>query len=243
MAAGHSVTHTERTISGLGIMSSESRHTGPFITPGLARGTHGIGIDQLSFAYQTTAVFRDLCLKTEGRITVLRGPSGCGKTTLLKLFSGFLRPTSGLIQPAFRMPVLISQEDALFPWLTGLQNILKIAGVSLDQLKRSPLYPRIEGFIGQRAYQMSFGQRRLIEITRALLIKPDLLCLDEPFNFVDPASRTLIQGILSGSFEDLKETIILVSSHYDSDFSVPGVTDVVFDGTLPVRTLVVSRRL
>src|SRR5258708_28233505 len=98
MAARHSVTYTERTISGLGIMSSESRHTGPFITPGLTRGTNSISIDQMSFAYPTTTVFRDLCLKTEGRITVLRGPSGCGKTTLLKLFSGFLQPTSGLIQ-------------------------------------------------------------------------------------------------------------------------------------------------
>jgi ABC-type molybdenum transport system ATPase subunit/photorepair protein PhrA len=90
---------------------------------------------------------------------------------------------------------------------------------------------------------MSFGQRRLVEITRALLIKPDLLCLDEPFNFVDPASRSLIQGILFGSLDDLIGTTIVVSSHYDSDFAAPGITEVVFDGVLPVNKVAVSRRV
>ena len=122
------------------MMSSESRHTGPFIAPNPTRGSHGIAFDHISFAYPTTAVFRDLCFSTEDRFTVLRGPSGCGKTTLLKLLSSFLKPASGLIQPEFRMPVLISQEDALFPWLTGLQNIMKVSGVALEDLRRSPLY-------------------------------------------------------------------------------------------------------
>jgi ABC-type molybdenum transport system ATPase subunit/photorepair protein PhrA len=124
-----------------------------------------------------------------------------------------------------------------------MQNILKIAKVSLDQLKSSPLYPRIAGFVGQKAYQMSFGQRRLIEITRALLIKPDLLCLDEPFNFIDPPSRSLIQSLLLGSLQAFRETTFLVSSHYESDFAAAGVADVIFDGALPVTKLTVSRRL
>lgn len=221
-------------------VSSEARHTGPFITDGLTLNVRGICISKLSFSYQATMVFDNLSLEAEGRIFVLRGPSGCGKTTLLKLFAGILPQASGSIRPVFKTPVMISQEDALFPWLSGVQNILKIAKVSIDELKRSPLYHRIEGFVGRKAYQMSFGQRRLIEITRALLIKPDLLCLDEPFNFIDPPSRDLIQSLLLGSLQESKEMTLLVTSHYESDFYASGITDVTFDGTLPVKKLTVS---
>lgn len=224
-----------------GNVSSEARHTGPFITDGLPPDVRGIRITKLSFSYQATMVFDKLSLEAAGRIFVLRGPSGCGKTTLLKMFAGILLPASGSLQPVFKTPVMISQEDALFPWLSGVQNILKIAKVSVDELKGSPLYQRIEGFVGRKAYQMSFGQRRLIEITRALLIKPDLLCLDEPFNFIDPPSRDLIQSLLLGSLQESKEMTLLVTSHYESDFYAPGVIDVTFDGILPVRNLSVSR--
>lgn len=216
----------------------ESRHTGPFGSS--PQKPLGIGLNQLSFSYGSTAIFDKLSLSASARLTVLRGPSGCGKTTLLKLCAGILHPSSGSITPEPKKPVFISQEDALFPWLTGVQNIQNVAGVSGEQIKTSPLYPRIQRFLDQRAHQMSFGQRRLIEVARALLVKPDLLCLDEPFNFIDPPSRALIQEVLLEPPLHLRDVTILVSSHYDSDFAAPGITTLSFNGALPVNNLVVS---
>ena len=172
--------------------TDEGRHTGPFGREIDVVRARRVRISNLSFAYQSARVFEDFGLDAQGRIFVLRGPSGCGKTTLLKLCAGVLERGEGIIEPLFERPVLILQEDALFPWLTGEQNILRIAKVTPEDLRNSPLYSRIEGFVKQRACQMSFGQRRIIEITRALLVKPDLLCLDEPLNFIDASSRSLI---------------------------------------------------
>lgn len=223
-------------------LPDESRHTGPFDTSLQKSGGMSIGLNQLSFSYGTTAIFDNLSMTAPARLTVLRGPSGCGKTTLLKLCMGILQPSSGSITPEHQKPVFISQEDALFPWLTGMQNIQNVAGVSREQIKTSPLYPRIQGFLDQRAHQMSFGQRRLIEVARALLVKPDLLCLDEPFNFIDPPSRALIQEVLLEPPLHLRDVTILVSSHYDSDFAALGITTISFDGALPVKNLVVSMK-
>lgn len=217
-----------------------SGHTGSFETSARKSGAVGIGLNQLSFSYDTIAVFDNLSITAAERLLVLRGPSGCGKTTLLKLCAGILHPTSGSVSPEYQKPVFISQEDALFPWLTGLQNIQNVTGVSVEQIKASPLYARIQGFLDQRAHQMSFGQRRLIEIARALLVEPDMLCLDEPFNFIDPPSRALIQNLLLDPPLHLRDVTILVSSHYDSDFAAPGITTISFDGALPVNSLVVS---
>jgi len=224
----------------LSAMPDEKRHPGPFETSPQKSGNTGIDLNQLSFCYGTSPIFNNLSIAASARLTVLRGPSGCGKTTLLKLCMGILQPSSGSITPEHKKPVFISQEDALFPWLTGMQNIQNVAGFSAEQVKTSPLYPRIQGFLERRAHQMSFGQRRLIEVARALLVKPDLLCLDEPFNFIDPPSRALIQEVLMEPPPHLRDVTILVSSHYDSDFAAPGITTISFDGTLPVKNLVVS---
>lgn len=219
-------------------LPDEERHTGPFGDSN--RATMGIALKDLSFSYGTTVIFQSLSVATSARLLVLRGPSGCGKTTFLKLSAGILQPKSGSVSPQRENPVYISQEDALFPWLTGWQNIKNVAGVSEDAIEASPLYSRIKGFLQKRAFQLSFGQRRLIEIARALLVVPDLLCLDEPFNFVDPASRALVQELLVEPPLHLKNVTMLISSHYESDFAVPGIATMSFDGSIPVTKLSLS---
>jgi NitT/TauT family transport system ATP-binding protein len=208
----------------------------------VAAGTasRGIALEHLSFSYGKTAVFENLNLSVSARLLVLRGPSGCGKTTLLKLCAGILHPSTGSVHLDHTKPVFICQEDALFPWLTGWQNIRNVAKVSTEQIEQSPLFERINGFLHQRASEMSFGQRRLVEIARALLVRPDMLCLDEPFNFIDPATRALIQELLIHPPANLKDATILVSSHYDTDFSKPGIATISFDGELPVNKLALS---
>jgi ABC-type nitrate/sulfonate/bicarbonate transport system ATPase subunit len=162
----------------------------------------------------------------------LRGPSGCGKTTLLKLIAGVYKPQKGHILDRNDPVSLVIQEDALFPWLTGLENICVLLGHTTESVKSHAMFGLVEPFIAQHAFEMSFGQRRLIELFRIVLFAPRMICLDEPFNYLDPRSRRQVVGHL----EHLTRsgTIIALSTHHDDDLSILEPTTMVFDGALPV---------
>ena len=194
-------------------------------------------IRNLSFSYGSKEVFKGLSLSSDSKFIVLKGPSGCGKTTLLKLISGNLQPGSYDKMPDYENTCMIIQEDALLPWISGLKNIVKISKVSKEEVIKHPMFQHVEPFIHQKACNMSYGQRRLIELLRALLRKPDLLCLDEPFNFLDPVSRQKVTSLLSPDGADLQGTTVLMSTHYNEDMSDFSPDTFFFDGLLPVRTL------
>ncbi len=193
-------------------------------------------IENISFSYDQQPVFREFSSAFSSNV-VLRGPSGCGKTTLLKLIAGILKPSHGLIEINSLRTVLLTQEDALFPWLTGIENIKKILRISDQEIKSSPLYNRFREYLFKPAFQMSFGQKRILEIARALLYKPTLLCLDEPLNFIDPNTRNQIQEILlNQQFVD-ENTLLIISSHDKFDFQYKGIRELNFNGNLPVSNL------
>lgn len=193
-------------------------------------------IGGLSFSYPSSPVFDDFAVDSYARIVVLRGPSGCGKTTLLKLMTGYLRPEKPTVLPENASSCLIVQEDALFPWLTGVDNLLLGSGIALPDAQRHALFPLVADFIHRRVYQMSFGQRRKIELVRVLMRPYRLFCLDEPFNYIDPASRSLLSDFLNGT--QLHDALIVMSTHYDADTMRIDCDVVTFDGQLPVRGVV-----
>jgi ABC-type multidrug transport system ATPase subunit len=83
---------------------------------------------------------------------------------------------------------------------------------------------------------MSYGQRRIIELFRVILLKPKLLCLDEPFNFLDYKNRKQIMDfLLTEDFQ--KETKVVMSTHYTEDTSNLNLETYYFDGNLPVKKL------
>ena len=168
----------------------------------------------------------------------MKGPSGCGKTTLLKLICGFLNPDApGMIDgPLPTETCLVLQEDALFPWLSGLGNILALLPIDRGTVESHPIYPLVSPFFHRRAHQLSYGQRRKIEIFRATLLAPAVLCLDEPFNFLDPASR---KDIIVGLFSDkvLPRTRIVMTTHLDDDLRILAPRQFVFDGSQPAIAL------
>lgn len=190
----------------------------------------------LTFGYGRFPVFSGLDADFNARVTVLKGPSGCGKTTLLKLLAGVLRPAEGTIIDVPADGCLILQEDALFPWLTGTQNICDLLHIRTDTVQRHPMFNTVKGFIAQRAHAMSFGQRRKLELFRAVLFAPPLLCLDEPFNFLDPRSREEIAVYLQA--DTLPHTQIVLSTHLDDDLSILRADVHRFDGSLPVCQLI-----
>lgn len=197
-----------------------------------------IDIQKLTFSYKNkNSIFKDFNFAPQSRFTIIKGPSGCGKTTLLKLLTGDLHPQSAVGLPNAEKKALILQEDALFPWMTGMQNILKIVPVSEEVVKAHSLYQHIASYIERPAHEMSYGQRRMIELFRVILYKPTLLALDEPFNFLDPKNRKHFLDYLLLESGNLSESTIVMSTHYSEDTSGLGLESFYFDGAFPVTKL------
>lgn len=195
-----------------------------------------VSVQNLSFSYQQRLIYEHFDLHLAGGLVTLKGPSGCGKTTLLKLLSGNLAADAGQVDFPERS-TLVLQEDALFPWLTGLENIRKITGIEESTIRLHPLYDYLRSFIGQKAFQMSYGQRRMVELFRALLYQPRLLCLDEPFNFLDIQARRVMADLLKTAVAVSGQTDIIMSTHYQEDLMDEGAGVYYFDGLFPVTRL------
>ena len=151
-----------------------------------------------------------------GEVVGLLGPNGAGKTTTFSMLSGFIRPTKGKIQlddvdltklPANKRArkglVYLPQEPSVFKKLTVEQNIRAIVEtLSLSRQEEDKLVSKrlselkLEHLKSQKAYTLSGGERRRLEITRALSLSPQFLLLDEPFSGVDPISVSEVTNII-----------------------------------------------
>ncbi len=167
----------------------------------------------------------------ERKTTVLIGPSGCGKSTILRLIIGLLEPSTGLIRfdgtiisPANILQVrrrmgYVIQEGGLFPHLTARQNILLLAThlgrprqemqARLDELSELARLPRDS--LSRYPVELSGGQRQRVSLIRALMLKPDVLLLDEPLAALDPMVRASLQTELKMVFQHMNETVVLVT--------------------------------
>lgn len=183
-------------------------------------------------AYRGRAVVDKVDLNVrQGEIVGLLGPNGAGKTTTFYMIVGLIRPDSGKIlfsdvdvtaKPMYKRARLgmgyLSQEPSVFRKLTVEENILAI----LETLKISSRERRIrmqallqelglEVVAKQKAYTLSGGERRKLEITRALVMNPAMIMLDEPFSGVDPLAVGDIQDIIR-RLKD-KGLAILITDH------------------------------
>lgn len=197
--------------------------------------TRLLAIQNLSFAYKDFTVFESFSFSADSRTTVLEGPPGCGKTTLLKLLAGELTATNTNSVPSNDHAVLILQDESLFPWLTGIDNITQIVGISQADVRRHPMYELVEPFVARLAFQMSHGQRRLVELFRAVLFRPAYLYLDEPFNFLDARHVSALIPFLGGAHMD-DVTLTIATHHHAQNLGHESVC-YRFPGTFPVRTL------
>lgn len=195
-------------------------------------------IKGLTFRYPSESfLFEDFSFTSEASLVILRGASGCGKTTLLNiLFGNQIGDVSYSSIDIPPMPYLILQDDSLCPWLTGVQNIIKFLHVDLNEYESSPLYQRTKSFIGQRACNMSFGQRRLVELFRAILFKPKLLLWDEPLNYLDNKSREIV-------VEELRNYIlesgchVVLTDHFKQHFGDISHEVYLFPDVKPINKL------
>ncbi|MEK6282402.1 MAG: ABC transporter ATP-binding protein [Acidobacteriota bacterium] len=174
-------------------------------------------IEDGSVSFGAVEVFQHLTLEiVRGEFVAVVGPSGCGKTTLLNLFSGFLKPSSGIVVCSGRVRT-VYQHDSLFPWQTAAQNIaMGLRDLSSEaersrQLEEMLRLINLEEFAAHYPHQLSGGMRQRVELARALAGSTDILLLDEPFSSLDYLTRLRLRRELARMLEELPRTVVLVT--------------------------------
>jgi len=230
-------------------------------------GSAVLSAEGLVKAYRGRRVVNDVALNVaQGEIVGLLGPNGAGKTTTFYMLVGLIEPQSGRIkldgQDITGMPMYqrarkgigyLSQEPSIFRKLTVEENILAILEtLPLSAVERKERLEMlldelsIKHLRGSRAFQLSGGERRRLEITRALVTQPKFMMLDEPFAGVDPIAVHDIQTIVAGlrhrgigvliSDHNVEQTLDIVDRAYimfDGQVKVSGtVRELVFDDTV-----------
>jgi len=176
----------------------------------------------VSKSYGYRHVLRHITLQIQkGEFLVLTGHNGAGKTTLLRILSTQVSPTKGMVRLFGRDPRgegstvrsrigLVTHESFLYPELTVLENLQfygQFYPVAESRYREMLEMFEIRPYAGVRVGSLSFGQRRKVDIARALLHNPDLLLLDEPFAGLDEKTAHLLGEYLA----DLKETGITLT--------------------------------
>jgi lipopolysaccharide export system ATP-binding protein len=235
--------------------------------PRIVPGGSVLEAEHLMKSYRRRAVVNDVGLRLQqGEIVGLLGPNGAGKTTTFYMIVGLIEPQEGKIimdgQDITNMPMFkrarlgigyLSQEPSIFRKLSVEDNIMAI--LETLPLSKAERHQRLEKLLDElsikrlrknKAYSLSGGERRRLEITRALVTDPKFMMLDEPFAGVDPIAVHDIQTIVAGlrhrgigvliSDHNVEQTLDIVDRAYimfDGQVKVSGtVRDLVFDDTV-----------
>ncbi|HHR5902602.1 TPA: ABC transporter ATP-binding protein [Providencia alcalifaciens] len=189
--------------------------------------------ENLTKSFGQNQVFSDIQFTIEkGEFITLLGPSGCGKSTLLRCIAGLEQPDSGELyinrqnithQPAQQRGVgMVFQSYALFPNMTVAENIafgLKMRKVSATERNKavSEVIDMVElqGKENQYPHQLSGGQRQRVALARALVMKPQILLLDEPLSALDARIRKHLRQQIREIQRELGLTTIFVTHDQD----------------------------
>ena len=184
---------------------------------GVAYGELLIQADQLFKSYRGRCVVKGVSLTVRaGEVVGLLGPNGAGKTTSFYMVMGLVKPDSGILSfrncdithtPMYKRARMgmgyLAQEPSIFRKLTVEQNIMAI--LETLAISRKERKERCEQLLEdlslthlarQKAMTLSGGERRRLEITRAMVTNPSFLMLDEPFSGVDPKAVYEVQQII-----------------------------------------------
>lgn len=161
---------------------------------------------------------------------MLCGPSGCGKTTLLNIISGIETLTSGSIEVASNKIAYVFQDDRLIPWKTALQNILFVMENPDSSIaKRILKTVELENFENIKPSKMSGGMRKRLNLARALVVKPQLVLMDEPFSSVDLKTKFSLMDFLKSLLRGEIESALIVS-HDPEEAAVLGDKIIIIGG-------------
>jgi spermidine/putrescine ABC transporter ATP-binding subunit len=184
-----------------------------------------------------------------GEFLTLLGPSGCGKTTLLRMIAGFETVTSGDIfisgqrmtdTPPYRRPLgMVFQNLALFPHLTVGENVgygLKVrrsdALTVVREVEAALELVDLAHVAGRATHQLSGGQRQRVALARALVMKPEVLLLDEPLGALDLKLRRQLQVELKNLQKRVGTTFIFVTHDQEEALSMSDRIAVMNEGRI-----------
>ena len=183
----------------------------------------------------------------DGQFVVLVGPSGCGKSTLLRIIAGLEQPTSGSISldsvPVAHLPAkerdvaMVFQSYALYPHFTVRQNLefgLKMRGMrEADRIREVNSVAdllHLSGLLDRRPPELSGGQQQRVALGRAIVRRPKLFLMDEPFSNLDATLRASTRTELLRLHRRLRATTIFVTHDQVEAMSMADVLVVLKDG-------------
>ncbi len=187
-----------------------------------------IRVDGISKSFDTEQgtlhVLDDISLEVaDGETVAIVGPSGCGKSTLMGILAGFNAPDRGSVsvdgvvqtRPSSR-GILISQNGSVFPWLTVQQNLMfGLTGRGEDEKKRlADHYAEmvgLKGFEARYPHELSGGMLKRAELARALVVKPEILYMDEPFSALDALMHLRMRTELLRILAQERHTVLLIT--------------------------------
>lgn len=153
----------------------------------------------------------------KNEIIALLGPSGCGKSTLLNILSSLEEQTSGTITLNGKLGYMF-QKDALLPWRNIFSNICLGLEIKKEKTNENIEYAnqlikkyKLNDFINNFPNQISGGMKQRVALIRTLVLKPDLLLLDEPFSALDAQTKIAVQNDVYNIIKQEKKSALIVT--------------------------------
>lgn len=194
----------------------------------------------------------DLSVK-KGQLVCLLGPSGCGKTTTLRLIAGFVAASGGEIRvggqtvssaagtvpPEGRNMSMIFQSYALWPHMTVFQNVAY--GLKLRKMPSEEIKKRVQDILtitqllpleGRYPGELSGGQQQRVSLARALVVKPEILLLDEPLSNLDANLREEMRFEIRRLHDEFRYTTVYVTHDQSEAMTTADIIVVMNDGRI-----------
>jgi iron(III) transport system ATP-binding protein len=200
--------------------------------------------------FGTSAVLRDISIEVASQeLFFLLGPSGCGKTTLLRLIAGFYQPDEGElyfgerpmngVPPHRRNTGMVFQNYALWPHLTVAENVaygLDVRGIAaaekLQRVAEALGIVQMQDYAARSPNQLSGGQQQRVALARALVVRPDVLLLDEPLSNLDARLRLEMREEIRRIHDQTRITTIYVTHDQKESLSMADRIAVLRDGVV-----------